>query len=131
ANADSARQSRELARIRTDVPVEFDPNAVRYRGATRERCFEIFNQLGFRTLVAEFAPTASSISKAYRIVTSADGLEQLASRLRENGRFAFRVVPDRSAAMRASIVGLAFSIAARDADYVPIGHRALGDAASV
>src|SRR5260221_6426394 len=41
AHAESARQSRELARIRTDVPVTFDPEALRYRGAARERCFEI------------------------------------------------------------------------------------------
>src|SRR3989440_10095020 len=33
ANMESARQSRELARIRTDVPVEFDPDALRYAGA--------------------------------------------------------------------------------------------------
>ena len=58
ANIESARQSRELARIRTDVPVEFDAEALRYRGASRERCFEIFNELAFRTLVAEYAPTA-------------------------------------------------------------------------
>src|SRR6478752_8724006 len=45
AHADDARQSRELARIRTDVPVEFDPDAVRYRGASRERCFELFTRL--------------------------------------------------------------------------------------
>src|SRR5256714_7839089 len=45
ANIDSARQSRELARLRTDVPVAFDADALRYRGATRERCFDIFNEL--------------------------------------------------------------------------------------
>jgi DNA polymerase-1 len=33
--------------------------------------------------------------------------------------------------MRASIVGFAFSTAARDADYVPIGHRALAETASM
>src|SRR5438552_3450897 len=55
ADADSARQSRELVRIRTDVPVEFDSEALRYRGASRQRCFEIFNELAFRTLIAEFA----------------------------------------------------------------------------
>jgi DNA polymerase-1 len=31
-HASDARQSRELARIRTDVPVSFDPEAFRYRG---------------------------------------------------------------------------------------------------
>src|SRR5580765_3046898 len=52
ANADQARASRELARIRTDVPVSFDPDAVHYRGPSRERCFTLFSSLGFRSLVA-------------------------------------------------------------------------------
>src|SRR5919201_430623 len=38
ANIEAARHSRELARLHTDVPVEFDVEAVRYRGASRERC---------------------------------------------------------------------------------------------
>ena len=33
--------------------------------------------------------------------------------------------------MRAAIVGLAFSTSPRDADYVPVGHRALGDTPSM
>ena len=33
--------------------------------------------------------------------------------------------------MRASIVGLAFSTAPRDADYVPVGHHAIGDNSSM
>src|SRR5258705_2693252 len=40
ANIDNARQSRELARIRTDVPVEFDAEALKYTGVhDRARCF--------------------------------------------------------------------------------------------
>ena len=126
ANVEAARQSRELARIRTDVPVDFDPAALRYRGVSRERCFEIFNEMGFRTLVAEFAPTASSIAKTYRAIDSPEDLTALAARLRAAGQFAFHVLPDQAATMRASIVGIAFSTGVHDADYVPIGHRALG-----
>jgi DNA polymerase-1 len=128
ANIESARQSRELARIRTNVPVEFDPDAVKYRGASREKCFDIFNELGFRTLVVEYAPTAGSIAKNYRVVNTAAAVEDLAARLKSAGRFSLRVLPDQPSAMRGSIVGLAFSTAPRDADYVPIGHRALGQA---
>ena len=58
-------QSRELARIRTDVPVEFHPEDLRYRGASRERCFELFTRLGFRTLVTEYAPDAQTVGKDY------------------------------------------------------------------
>src|SRR5712691_9623354 len=93
ANVDSARQSRELARIRTDVPVTFEPDALKYRGASRERCFQIFNELAFRTLVAEFAPTAGTIDKAYRVVNTPDDVAALASRLKTAGRFALRVLP--------------------------------------
>ena len=131
ANIEPARQSRELARIRTDVPVAFDADAFRYKGASRERCFQIFNELAFRTLVAEFAPTAGTTSRTYRIVNTTEDLAALAARLRASGRFALSVLPDRPSAMTASIVGLAFSTATRDADYVPMGHRALGDAPSM
>jgi DNA polymerase-1 len=129
AHVESARRSRELARIRVDVPVPFDPAALRYRGVTRQRCFEIFNELGFRTLVSEFAPTADTIAKNYRIVNTDAALAALVVRLRAAGRFALRVVPDQPSAMLASLVGLAFSTAPRDADYVPIGHRALAEVA--
>ena len=125
ANIESARQSKELARIRVDVPVEFNAEELRYRGGSRERSFQIFNELGFRGLAKEYAPTAQTIAKHYRIVNTADGVRALAERLRAAGRFGLRVLPDRPTAMRASIVGLSFSTAPRDGDYVPIGHRSL------
>ena len=73
ANIEPARQSRELARIRTDVPVEFDAEALRYRAGSREAAFAIFNELGFRALAKEYAPTADTIAKTYRVVNTADG----------------------------------------------------------
>ena len=126
ANVDAARQSQELATIHTSVPVEFEPEKLRYGGSARERCFKIFSELGFTTLVKEFAPTAGSVTKDYRIVNTAGDLRALVDRLQSARSFAFRVLVDRPSAMQASVVGLAFSTKARDADYVPIGHRALG-----
>ena len=131
ANVESARQSRELARIRTDVPVDFNPDALRYRGASRERCFEIFNELAFRTIVAEYAPTAATTSKAYRIVSTSEELAALAARLEANGSFSLRVVSAGGSPMSASVVGLAFSTAPHDADYVPVGHHGLGPVPSM
>ncbi|HEY2152267.1 MAG TPA: DNA polymerase I [Vicinamibacterales bacterium] len=131
ANVEAARQSRELARIRTDVPVEFDADAMRYKAGSRERSFEIFNELGFRALAKEYAPTAATISKDYRLVNTAEGVAALAARLRAAGRFGLRVLPDRSSAMRASIVGLSFSTSPHDADYVPTGHRGLDNTESL
>ncbi len=119
-HAEDARQSRELARIRTDVPVDFDPAALQFRGASREKCFDLFGRLGFRSLVMEFAPTAETVGKDYAVVDTSEGLGALVASLRSAGRFAFRVLPDGPVAMRAGIAGLAFSSASRHASYVPI-----------
>ena len=120
AHAEDARQSRELARIRTDVPVPFDPQALRYRGASREKCFELFTRLGFRSLVLEYAPTAQTIGKDYAIVSDLTELRALADQLRSSGRFSLRVLPDGPSAMRSQIVGLSFSASPRQARYVPL-----------
>ena len=126
-HAEDARQSRELARIRTDVPVDFEPEALRYRGPTRDRCFELFTRLGFRSLVMEFAPTAETIGKDYAVVNSLEGVRTLVRELREAGRFGLRILPDAPAAMRAGIVGLSFAPAARRARYVPLASPGGGD----
>src|SRR4051794_15280183 len=130
-HADDARQSQVLARIHTDVPVPFDPEALRYRGASRERCFQIFNELGFRAFVGEYAPSADTIAKTYRIVNTEEGVRALAERLRTAGSFAMRILPGAPSAMRASIVGMAFAAGPRDADYIPTGHRGLTDIQSI
>src|SRR5205814_5952438 len=86
-HAEDARQSRELARIRIDVPVDFIPETLRYRGASRERCFELFTRLGFRTLVMEYAPDAQTIGKDYALVRTIDEVRELAADLKKAGRF--------------------------------------------
>src|SRR5262249_56372662 len=81
-HADDARQSRELAKIRIDVPVVFEPEALRYRGPSREKCFALFSSLGFRTLVADYAPTAESSDREYAVVTSLDEADALVNEIR-------------------------------------------------
>jgi len=122
AHRAAALQSRELVTIRTDVPVDVDFDALKYRGASRERCYELFSRLAFRTLVNEYAPTADSVEKDYALVRTPAELDALMSELRTAGEFALRVIPTEPSAMRAAIVGLAFSVRDRHARYVPLGH---------
>jgi DNA polymerase I len=118
-----ALQSRELVTIRTDVPVDVDLQSLRYRGASRERCYELFSRLAFRSLMNEYAPTADTIQKDYALVSSEAELDRLIADLRAAGEFALRLIPDQPTAMRADIVGIAFSTAERQARYVPLGHE--------
>ena len=121
---ESALRSRELVTIRTDTPLEFDFESLRYRGPSRERCYELFSRLAFRTLVNDYAPTADSVQSDYALVATASELDRLAEDLKSAGSFAMYLITDGPSAMRASIVGIAVSAKDRQARYVPIGHEA-------
>ena len=126
AHRAEALRSRELVTIRCDVPLDIELESLRYRGASRERCYELFSRLAFRSLMNEFAPTAETIQKDYALVVSLPKLDALIAELRAAGEFALRVIPDQPTAMRAAIVGIAFSTADRQARYVPFGHEGAG-----
>jgi DNA polymerase-1 len=127
AHAQAARESRELARIRTDVPVTFDPEALRYRGPSRERCYALFSKLGFRSLVTEYAPTAETSGRDYQVVRSLDDVDALARALRAAGRFGAAPILVDGSAVRGTVLGWAFSTAPGTARYVPLAHAGLVD----
>ena len=126
AHADSARASRELATIRTDVPVTFDAEALKYRGPSQERCYALFSSLGFRTLVAEFAPpapTAATSAREYRVIGSLHEIDDLIAAVRASGRMGIGVIATSSSAVRAEVVGWSFSAQPGTGCYVPLSHR--------
>ena len=130
-HAGDARHSRELVTIRTDVPVAFDTDALRYRGPSNERCYALFSDLGFRTLIADYAPPPAAIATDYGIVRTNTELEGLIDAIAGAGRLGLAVVTDRSNPMEGDLVGLSLSAGAGHARYVPLGHRTLDDGAAV
>ena len=130
-HADDARKSRELVTIRTDVPVAFEPDTLRYRGPSPERCFTLFSSLGFRTLAPEYAPTATTVEKDYGVVDSDADLAAIVDAIDRAGRVGLALVTDGPDAMRADLVGIALSVGPRHARYVPLGHRTLGANAGI
>ena len=127
AHADAARASRELVTIRPDVPVGRDLDSLRYRGPDQAACYALFTKLGFRTFTSDFAPTAATVATDYAIVDSLAGLAAEVGLARSAGCVGLRVIGDDGSAMRAGIVGIAFSRGGRHARYVPLGHRALDE----
>src|SRR5216684_4373657 len=128
AHAAEARASRELLRIHTNVPVPFDISDFRYTGPAQAACYALFSELGFSSLMMEYAPTAETTTKDYRLVTTSAELQALVEELRGAGRFALRVFGDGSAAVTSNIVGLALAPgnhAARVARYVPLRHHGM------
>ncbi len=131
AHADLARLSQQLVTIRRDIPITFDAEALRYRGARRERCFELFSELGFRSLLSDYAPTITTIVKDYQAVRTRAEFNTLVTELKASGRFAFRLVCETPVAMQTTIVGLSFATSARRARYLPLRHQSLDDCADL
>ena len=130
--ADSARESRTLLRIRTDVPLpDVDISCFDYRGSNRQKCFELFSLLGFRTLVMEYAPTADTVDADYSVITTEAALASLIDELQSSKRFSLAVIGDCPGGMRAALVGIAFTTAGRRARYLPIGHTALEEPSAI
>jgi DNA polymerase-1 len=125
AHADEARSSRELLKIRTNVPVPFDINAFKYRGPSQQACYELFSELGFRSLVMEYAPTAETTNADYRLVTTERRLDELARELGSARQFALRVLPDTTARPRRHRRDGVFDARAQSARYVPVRHSGM------
>jgi DNA polymerase-1 len=125
AHKAEALSSRELLVIHTDVPVPFEIDAFRYRGPSREACYELFSELGFRSLTMEYAPTADTVAKDYRLLTDATELAALIEEIRAARRVALRVLPDQPSASRAGIVGIALSTRTKEARYIPMRHAGM------
>lgn len=124
-HADDALHSRDLVQIRLDVPVPDEPDQFRYRGPDRERCFELFSALGFKSLLSEYAPTADTVVTDYRLVTETGDLDTLASTLRSAGRTGLHVLTVGGPPSRSGVVGLAFSTVSRSGWYVPLAREGL------
>jgi DNA polymerase-1 len=127
AHSEDARLSRELARIRTDVPVEFDPDALKFKGPSPARCFALFSSLGFRTLTAEYAPTAETSGRSYTVARSLEDIDALDAQLSVADRIGLSVVSEDTSAVRAGVIGFAFSAASGSAVYAPIAHSGLAE----
>lgn len=113
-------QSRELARIKTDCPVELDLDALTLREPDRLACFELFSELEFGTLAREFAdaaiesaPVQRTVERDYDRIWAASEIKKLAQSIWNAGRFAFAVNSSD-----AGVRGIAIATSPNRATYV-------------
>jgi DNA polymerase-1 len=83
-NADLIRQSRELARIRTDLEVPLDLDKIQTKPVDRAAAYELFHELEFANLSREYADAAAEVKPAtasaplnYRRVQTRTDLDNL------------------------------------------------------
>jgi len=133
--ADQILQSRQLATIRTDVPIEIEIESLRAREPDRAAAYALFRELEFRALMREFADAAhlargeDSAHKSYRLIKTREELERLLDRLWNTEGWGFAVADSTPAGAgqqggahdaRGLPAGVAISTAARAASYIDL-----------
>jgi DNA polymerase-1 len=139
---ETARQSKELATIVTEVPVTLQLDNCRLSHYDRQRVAELFRELEFFSLLAKLpkeeadtevlsAPPGVKITPqaepAYHVVNTTQTLNELINRLKEAKSFTFDLETTSLDAMKAQMVGIALSLAPAEAYYIPVGHVGWGE----
>ncbi|HXI12508.1 MAG TPA: DNA polymerase I [Thermoanaerobaculia bacterium] len=78
--SDQARMSRDLARIKCDLPIDVDFTQYELGEPDRAKLHEIFTRLEFAALSQEFVPEQPAAKRDYRLITSRIELDAFLSR---------------------------------------------------
>jgi DNA polymerase I len=97
-NRDQILLSKQLARIRTDVPLDFQLEALRRVEPDRKALEEVYRQLEFHRALREVQTVAADADRDVQEVRSANEIAALEAAIRERGSFSVvEVVPDEAA----------------------------------
>ena len=123
---EQALLSRELVRIDTHAPVEFDPDAFRVQPPDRQKLSQLFRDLEFRQLQQTFGESSAKREKKYQAIRDAGELRTLIERIEKAGRFALDTETTSRDPMTASLVGVSIALQDDEAFYIPCGHNYIG-----
>ncbi|MFQ6113921.1 MAG: DNA polymerase I [bacterium] len=112
--------SKKLVTIDTDAPVKIDLESLKRNSPDNEKVVELFKELEFSTLLERFTTHQRSPQASYNLVDKKEKLEELLETLRKTGRCVVDLETTDKDPMRAEIVGIAFSVKAGEAYYVPV-----------
>ncbi len=132
---EAAFQSKELATIVTQVPIEIHLEDCAVTSYDRSRVVDLFRELEFNRLLPQVPPTggegAATVSASappqgeYRVVNTPEALDDLLGRLSATTALVIDLETTSKDPKQAELVGISLSPAPGEAYYLPLGHRLL------
>ncbi len=142
---ESAYLSRDLARIRTDVPITLDLERARTRNLNFDAAERFFQELEFRSLIPRLKALQQKTPLAttqlplfglpftrvgspeapetrYHIVNTSQALDELCERLERADEFALDTETTSLDPLRADLVGISLAVEPGEGYYIPLGH---------
>ncbi|MBI2932751.1 MAG: DNA polymerase I [Planctomycetes bacterium] len=123
--------SKRLATIRTDVALEFSPEALRPGEPQRDRLIAFFREFEFSKLLdfwegPDRAKQRAISFEKYRLVLTPQELDALVRELEDADLLALDTETDSPDPTRARLVGISVCARPGEARYIPTGHVYLG-----
>ncbi len=127
-HAEMAKESKYLAAIDTQVPVEVNWDQIRVRPANETGLAEFYKRYEFRTLLKELSVGSSTDEgkREYQTILSEKEFAKLLQELKKAPAFSFDTETTSADPMRAKLVGLSFSWAPFQAAYVAVSGFSSG-----
>lgn len=120
-HAELARKSRELARLKTDLPIPIDFEVLKRREPDAAELMSIFRELEFTSLLRLVTP-APQAEAEYHAVVSEGGLNELIEKLETAAELSIDTETTSLDPLRAELVGISLAIEPYRAWYIPVGH---------
>ena len=141
-HAEKARLSRELVRLRSDVPLKTPIEALTRQKPDPDILLTFLAEQGFKSVAAKvqnqlqastmsisdvdktlYASSPSPITTAYELVQTTTDLQDWVTRARYAGLVAIDAETTSLDQSRAQLVGLSLSLQPSQACYIPLAHR--------
>ncbi len=119
SEGETARLSRELARIKIDCPIPFDLKTYETQSPDEAQLLPLCQELEFSALLKELLPRPETKALKYKIV-DLKGLSEIISEIKRDGAVALRLCPSEANAMDAAPLGLALAMRSGKLAYFPI-----------
>ena len=135
---DIARKSKQLATIVSQLPIRLSLEESKLSHFNRQKVAELFRELEFASLLPRLSGLEAAAPQTvtppggepqqeldYSIICTTQALDELVSRLKKTGSFAFDTETTSLNPMLARLVGVSFSMSPGEACYIPVGHIGL------
>jgi len=123
---EQAKLSRELATVDPDVPVDVDLDELKLKEPDRERLYELFKELEFKSLLKDYAPSGQELDGKYHLVADEKDFKDLIRKLEKESEFALDFETTGTDPLTCEPVGVSFCWEEGLAYYVPIRDAGSG-----
>ncbi len=123
--ADQARLSKQLVKIDTQVPLDYDLRDFAFSGEFKEMLKGIFKELEFTKLLQEL-PASDKPKTDYETILSQEDLHHMLSEIESRKAMAISVEPLGSPPMYGHMLGIAISFEPHRARYIPLVRESKG-----